>query len=231
MILGPFTVNLATSVFSRVAKVAGIRTRPPCAAGEGVPRLRSGPAHSAARPRPVKKFSGSALSRTPSPAAQGGRGRGEKPSQDAVGFSLGNSFTGRTRRPGSVTPVKFATAVFFQRGFIRRGHPGVSSRGREAPREPVPDDSGTGRPVASPCRLSSTGYRPLSLGADEPPARRPRHRRAARGTGPLPARADVGRPPLIRVERARCSTDIPRRRSWRPRWEPLEPNEDASRLG
>ena len=63
----------------------------------------------AGRHRPWEKNEGGKSGWDWAPAAQGGRGRGEKPGQDAVGFSPGNSCTGRTRRPGSVTPVRFAT--------------------------------------------------------------------------------------------------------------------------
>ena len=77
----PYRPSRKRGFFSTMAKVAGIGPRPPGAAGERVRKLRSGPAHSAARPRPagvaeknpVRTRSVSSLE-TRSPAAQGGRG-------------------------------------------------------------------------------------------------------------------------------------------------------------
>ena len=83
----------------------------------------------------------------------------------------------RRRAPGRACR-RVGHPSFFQRGFIQRGRPGVSGRGQEAPREPVSDDAGAGRPAASPCRLSSTGI----------PTAACRRGRAARTTAASPPR-------------------------------------------
>ena len=60
--------------------------------------------------------------------------------------------------------------------------PVYQSRGQEAPRGPVPDDAGTGRPAASSCRLSSTGI-PTSACRRGRAARTTAASPPARGTG------------------------------------------------
>ncbi len=126
----------------------------------------------------------------------------------------------RRRAPGRACR-RVGHPSFFQRGFIQRGRPGVSGRGQEAPREPVPDDAGTGRPAASPCRLSSTGIPTAACrrgrAARPMAASPPRRTRDGSSSGPAHGsdRAWIGRhkrmkaatikdPPPVEEHPARC---------------------------
>ena len=138
-------------------------------AGSGIDSVHNAPSRPRIPQGVLDFFQGGKSGWDGTPAALCGRGRGEKPGQDAIGFSPGNSFTGRSRRPGSVTLVQFATVDFFRDAKSPCTIPGGRASRRAKP---------SGSDGASPSRDHERPFRSSA------PARRYRGPRSRRGARP-----------------------------------------------